>query len=87
VDRMFLWDHSPGGNVEHISEHDLTPEEVESAFDNVEAETTSRSTGRPAIFGRTHHGEVVFVVFEIDRDEDGKEFIYVHTAYEAEEDS
>jgi hypothetical protein len=51
MDRLFLWDDSRGGNVEHIAEHGLTPEEVESAFDSIETETTSRSTGRPAIFG------------------------------------
>ncbi|MBC7855703.1 MAG: hypothetical protein IAF94_19915 [Pirellulaceae bacterium] len=77
MDRLFLWDDSPGGNVEHIAEHGLTPEEVESAFDNIETETTSRSTGRPAIFGRTMHDEVIFVVYELDSDEDGREFIYV----------
>ena len=84
MDRLFLWDDSPGGNVEHIAEHGLTPEEVESAFDSIETETTSRSTGRPAIFGRTLHDEVIFVVYELDRDEDGREFIYVYTAYAAE---
>jgi len=86
MDRLFLWDDSPGGNVEHIAEHGLTPEEVESAFDNIETETTSRSTGRPAIFGRTLHDEVIFVVYELDNDEDGREFIYVYTAYAAEDE-
>ena len=85
MDRMFLWDDGPGGNVEHIAEHGLAPEEVESAFDNIETETTSRSSGRPAIFGRTFKGDVIFVVYELDHDDDGRDFIYVHTAYFAEE--
>jgi hypothetical protein len=85
MDRLFLWDYSPGGNVEHIAEHGLTPEEVESAFDSIETETASRSTGRPAIFGRTLHGDVIFVVYELDSDDDGSEFIYVYTAYLAED--
>ena len=85
MDRLFLWDDALGGNVEHIAEHGLTPEEVESAFDNIENETTSRSTGRPAIFGRTFNGDVIFVVYELDNDDDGRDFIYVHTAYIAEE--
>ena len=50
MDRLFLWDDGPDGNVEHIAEHGLTPDEVESAFDNIETESTSRSTGRPALF-------------------------------------
>ena len=86
MDRLFLWDDAPGGNVEHVAEHDLTPEEVESAFDNIETETTSRSTGRPAIFGRTLTGDIIFVVYELDHDDDGRDFIYVHTAYLAEEE-
>ena len=86
MDRLFLWDDAPGGNVEHIAEHGLTPEEVESAFENIETETISRSTGRPAIFGRTLKDDVVFVVFDLDHDDDGREFIYVHTAYFAEEE-
>lgn len=85
MDRLFLWDDAPGGNVEHIAEHNLTPEEVESAFNNIETETTSRSTGRPAIFGRTLYDEVVFVAYEVDNDDDGRELIYVHTAYFVDE--
>ncbi len=84
--RLFLWDEFPGGNVEHIAEHGLTPEDVESAFDNIETETTSRSTGRPAIFGRTLKGDVIFVVYERDIDDDGRDFIYVYTAYLAEDE-
>ena len=84
MDRLFLWDDGPGGNVEHIGEHGLTPKEVESVFDNIETETTSRSTARPAVFGRTLNGDVIFVVYELDKDDDGRDFIYVHTAYLAE---
>jgi len=56
VDRMFLWDDGPGGNVEHIAEHGLTPGEVASAFDLIKTETTRRSTARPALFRRTFKG-------------------------------
>ena len=86
MDVLFLWDDAPGGNVEHVAEHGLTPDEVESAFNNIETETISRSTGRPAIFGRTLNGDVIFVVYELDNDDDCREFIYVHTAYFAEEE-
>lgn len=86
MDRLFLWDETPGGNVDHTAEHGLTPEEVESAFDNIEVETNSNTTGRPAIFGRTLDGEFIFVVYELDRDNDGREYVYVRTAYVAEDD-
>ncbi len=29
---LFCWDDDEGGNVDHIAEHGLTPDEVESAF-------------------------------------------------------
>lgn len=83
--RMFLWLDDPGGNVEHVAEHGLTPEEVESAFEDIEIVTTSRSTGRPAIFGRTFKGDTIFVVYDIEKDTDGQEFIYVRTAYITED--
>ena len=83
--RMFLWVDDPGGNVEHIAEHGLTPAEVESAFDAIELKTISRSTGRPAIFGRTFNGDMIFVVYDIDKDADGNEFLYVRTAYITED--
>jgi hypothetical protein len=67
--------------VDHIAEHGLTPDEVESAFDNIEKETSSRSTGRPAIFGRTFRGDTIFVAYDLEADTDGTEFVYVRTAY------
>jgi hypothetical protein len=85
VRRIFLWVDDPGGNVEHIAEHGLVPDEVESAFDDIEIETTSRSTGRPAIFGRTYNGDTIFVVYDLDTDADGDEFVYVRTAYITED--
>ena len=78
---QFLWDFEPEGNVEHIAEHGLTPDDVENAFDDMINETISRSSGWPAIFGLTLDGRVIFVVYEeID---DG--LIYVHTAFEPQE--
>jgi uncharacterized DUF497 family protein len=78
----FLWDDDPAeGNVAHLAEHGLTPRDVEHAFVHVIRETTSRSCGRPALFGLTPDDRVVFVVYEeID---DG--LIYVFTAYETGE--
>jgi len=71
--------------VEHIAEHGLIPDEVESAFHDVEAEATSRSTGRPAIFGRTFEGDTIFVVYDLETDSDGSEFVYVRTTYITED--
>jgi uncharacterized DUF497 family protein len=78
---VFFWDDDPEeGNVAHIAEHGLSTEEVEHAFQNVLRETTSRSSGLPALFGLTPDDRVIFVVYE----EIDEGLIYVHTAYEIE---
>ena len=58
---------------------------VESAFDDIRRHTTSRSTGRPAIFGTTFKGDVIFVVYDIEIDTHGDEYVFVCTA-DAKED-
>ncbi len=63
----FFWVYKPGGNVDHIHEHGLIPEDVEEAFLNVERFTTSRTSGRPAFVGPALNGNCIFVVYdEID---------------------
>ena len=74
----FLWDDEEGGNVEHIAEHGLTPDDVEEAFQCVLRHAKSRSSRRPALFGLTHDGRLIFAVYE----EIDEGLVYVHTAYE-----
>ncbi len=47
----FFWDaeDGPEGNVEHIAEHDLTPDDVEHVLRNSTQEGVSQSTGLPVI--------------------------------------
>lgn len=59
-----LWDHEPGGNVEHIDAHDLTPADVEYVLQQASAVRTSDSSGRPCVFGYTMNDEHIIVVFE-----------------------
>ena len=66
VGRMFLWVDDPGGNAEHIAEQGLTPNEVESAFEETEP------TGRPAIFGRTFRGDTIFVADDLETGTEGE---------------
>lgn len=78
----FLWDDDKtDGNVPHIAEHGLAPEDVEFAFTQVLRRTTSGSSGRPALFGLTPDGRLIFVVYE----ESAPGLVYVYTAYEPEE--
>ena len=62
-----LWDleDDPDGNVQHCAEHGITMEEVEEVFQNVTDADISRSSGRPVVFGDTHTGRHLMVVFEM----------------------
>ena len=76
-----VWDDGPGGNVEHVDDHDLTPEDVEYVLENAQAPAESDSSGRPCVFGYTPDDEYIIVVFEwLDRDT-----ILPVTAYEVPE--
>ncbi|HMF16504.1 MAG TPA: hypothetical protein VKE98_04820 [Gemmataceae bacterium] len=44
-----IWDHTPGGNVEHVEAHDLTTQEVDYVLEHYESTGTSRSSGRPSV--------------------------------------
>ncbi|MEZ6132046.1 MAG: hypothetical protein R3C59_25570 [Planctomycetaceae bacterium] len=76
-----IWDDKPGGNVEHIAEHDLMPEDVEEVLFNPLAHDTSRSSGLPIVFGFTPGGRYILVVFEKISDV----MVYPVTAYDVEE--
>jgi len=76
-----IWNPEPGGNVEHIAEHDLTPEDVEEVLCNPVAHDMSRSSGRPMVYGFTPNGRYIVVVYE----EIDDRALYPVTAYEVGE--
>lgn len=75
-----LWDRDddPDGNVKHIAKHGITKDEVEDVFQNPTGTDTSRSSGRPVIFGDTCTGRHLIVIYE----EVGAATVYPITAYE-----
>jgi uncharacterized DUF497 family protein len=70
-----------GGNAEHVAAHGLDIDEVEHVLSNPAEHSTSRSSGRPMIFGYTPSGEYIAVVYE-ELDEDT---IYPLTAFPIED--
>jgi len=81
-----IWDleDDPRGNVRHIAEHDVTPDEVEEVLNDRQSRTVhSMSSGRPITFGRTATGRYLAVVWEV-ADEDPLT-VYPVTAYPARE--
>ena len=73
-----IWNFEPGGNVDHIAQHGLTPEDVEAVICDPLEKTTSRSTGRPVVTGYTADGRLILVVYE----EMDDVTVYPVTAYE-----
>jgi uncharacterized DUF497 family protein len=59
-----IWDATPGGNVEHVEAHDLTTDDVEYVLENPVSTGTSRSSGRPCVFGHTPDGRFIVVIYE-----------------------
>jgi hypothetical protein len=76
-----IWSEEPGGNVEHIAEHGLTPEEVEEVIFNPVAHDVSRLSGLPIVFRFTPAARYILVVYE----EVDETTIYPVTAYVVEE--
>lgn len=77
----FIWNDEPGGNIEHIADHGLTPADVENVFFNPVDRDISRSSGLPIVFGFTPDGKYILVVYEQFDDVT----VYPVTAYELEE--
>jgi hypothetical protein len=75
-----IWNEEPGGNIEHIAENGLSPEDVEEAVLNPVGHATSRTSGLPILFGFSVDGRYIVVVYEqVD-----ETTIYPVTAYEVE---
>ncbi len=76
-----IWNEEPEGNVEHMAEHGLTPEDVEEVLFHPLDRDISRSSGLPIVFGFTPDGRYILVVYEqID-----EITVYPVTAYDVEE--
>jgi len=82
-----VWDleDDPKGNVQHVAEHGVSPEEVEEVLNDPASQTgRSRSSGRPMTFGYTAAGRPLVVVWEVA--EQDPLVVYPITAYEPEEE-
>lgn len=64
---LIRWDarDDPNGNVEHIADNGVRPEEVEYVLQMAYESDVgrSRSSGLPAVIGDTARGRSLFVVF------------------------
>jgi len=53
--------------IEHLAEHDLTPEDFEYVLANPKDIGTSDSSGRPAAWGYTEDGRFIIAIYrELD---------------------
>lgn len=54
--------------VEHLAEHDVTPDEFEEVVSHPAHTEVSRSSGRPCCWGETAAGRRLFCVYEFADD-------------------
>ena len=83
---LVIWDleDDPRGNIRHIAEHGVMPEEVEEVLNDWNSRTVySTSSGRPITFGWTAAGRYLAVVWETADEEPLT--VYPITAYPAPE--
>ena len=69
---LVIWDleEEPQGNIQHIAEHDVTPEEVEEVLNDRHSQTVqSVSSSRWITFGWTLAGRYLAVVWELADEE------------------
>jgi len=81
-----VWDlaSDPDGNVQHVGEHDVTVDEVETVLHSALSNTTeSKSSTNRITFGYTAEGRYLAVVWEHVLDDPLT--VYPITAYEAPE--
>ncbi|MFZ5831644.1 MAG: hypothetical protein ACOY3P_16280 [Planctomycetota bacterium] len=81
-----IWDleDDPEGNVRHVAEHGITPDEVEEVLNDGDSQTVySRSSNRPITFGWTAAHRYLAVVWELV--DDDPLTVYPVTAYPAPE--
>ena len=68
-DALIAWDDDddPKGNVEHIRQHGVEPEDFELILkDPKSGRGVSRSTGRPTAWGELPDGREIVIVYEVD---------------------
>ena len=81
---QIIWDDEPGGNLEHLAEHGITPEEFEEILRDDRIKTgVSRKTKRPMKQGWTSTGKYIVIVWD-EYDEDPR-VIYPVTAFTPDE--
>jgi len=74
----FFWTDE---NIDHVGEHDITPEEFEEVVQSPEQLTESESSGRPLAFGWTSTGKFIGCVYEMFNEST----VYPVTAFEPDE--
>ena len=76
----FIWDHGESGNVAHLAEHGVTPDEAAYVVEHPTGSEVNRS-GNPVAFGFTparRHIAVPHIFLD-----DHRTVVYVSTAYDA----
>jgi len=60
---QIIWNHEPGGNVEHIADNDLTPADCDAVLTNPFSTDVSDTSELPMHFGYAIDGRYIAVIF------------------------
>ncbi len=75
-------------NLDKIAAHNLSSEEVESAFQNQIRKTEERANGSFETVGRTYTGKIILIAWELNEEYEALELdslvevVFVITAYD-----
>ncbi len=61
----FIWNDEI---VDHLAEHDVSPEQFEDVVSHPESTDISYSTGAPCAFGETDDGRHVICIYDLEAD-------------------
>lgn len=78
---LFIWDDDEGGNVAHLADHDVTPEEAAYVVEHPVGQTTNRR-GEPVAFGYTRAGRHLAAAYWFV--DESRTTVYVETAYDTQ---
>lgn len=62
----FIWNEEI---IDHLAEHDVSPEQFEDVVSHPESTDISYSIGAPCAFGETDDGRHVICIYDLEADE------------------
>jgi hypothetical protein len=63
---VFLWDHRPGGNVDHIATHGMLPQEWEVVYHHAEVRLADKDDETVMVAEGRAYGRLFRIIYGLD---------------------